>query len=211
MSTAASTPTNAPVQRPTAPDTPPATTPGHAKSGHPEHATRNPKPRINTGGPHTAEGKATAARNATFHGIYSAVPVIPGLEADAQWTAHRLGIAATLNPQGQLEEVLVERIAALLWRLRRVLRYETNAAATAQEEALANVAYQRRVEVERLGLPGLPGRPPSSASPAGPPPTSAAASPTSPPPPATSPSNWSTKPSTACARSSLRIPSSPPA
>src|SRR5688572_13958595 len=87
------------------------------------------------GGPKTPAGKAIASRNALIHGIFTAVPVVPGLEHPDQWEAHRLGLVTSLNPVGHFEEVLVERLAALLWRLRRVLRYETQSIALGQESA----------------------------------------------------------------------------
>jgi hypothetical protein len=87
------------------------------------------------GGPKTAAGKAASSRNALIHGIFTAVPVVPGLEQPEQWEAHRIGLATSFNPVGHFEEVLVERIAAVLWRLRRVLRYETQSIALGQESA----------------------------------------------------------------------------
>ncbi|HJZ56063.1 MAG TPA: hypothetical protein VKE74_13935 [Gemmataceae bacterium] len=84
-------------------------------------------------GPRTAEGKATVARNATRHGIFSAVPVIPG-ESPEQWEAHRAGVVASLTPVGLLEVNLAERAALLLWRLQRLARYEAETVAAGMEE-----------------------------------------------------------------------------
>lgn len=50
--------------------------------------------------------------------------VIPGERAD-DWESHRAGIVASLGPVDELEAEVVDRIAQLTWRLRRVLRYET--------------------------------------------------------------------------------------
>ncbi len=77
-------------------------------------------------GPRTAAGKAVASRNATSHGIMSPHPgIIEGLETEEEWDRHIDGIVASLAPEGALEEELAERIATILWRLRRVTRYET--------------------------------------------------------------------------------------
>lgn len=77
-------------------------------------------------GPRTPAGKAVASRNAISHGIMSPHPgIIEGLETEEEWDRHMDGITAGLAPEGALEEELAERIASLLWRLRRVTRFET--------------------------------------------------------------------------------------
>lgn len=77
-------------------------------------------------GPRTRAGKAIASRNAISHGIMSPHPgIIEGMETEADWDRHLEGIVNSLAPEGDLEEELAERIATLLWRLRRVTRYET--------------------------------------------------------------------------------------
>lgn len=83
-------------------------------------------------GPQTVEGKAAVARNATKHGIFAAVPVIPG-EDPAAWEAHRAGVVASLAPVGLLEVNLAERAGLLLWRLQRLARYEAETVAAAME------------------------------------------------------------------------------
>jgi hypothetical protein len=84
-------------------------------------------------GPRTAEGKAAVARNATKHGIFSSVPVLPG-ECPEEWEAHRAGVVESLAPVGLLEVNLAERAALLLWRLQRLARYEAETVAAAMEE-----------------------------------------------------------------------------
>jgi hypothetical protein len=83
-------------------------------------------------GPRTAEGKAAVARNATRHGIFAAVPVLPG-ESHEEWDAHRTGVVESLAPAGLLEVNLAERAALLLWRLQRLARYEAETVAAAME------------------------------------------------------------------------------
>src|SRR5262249_18413085 len=85
-------------------------------------------------GPRTVEGKAIVGRNATKHGIYAAVPVIPG-ECPATWEAHRSGVVDSLAPVGLLEVNLAERAALLLWRLQRLARYEAETVAADVEVA----------------------------------------------------------------------------
>ncbi len=85
-------------------------------------------------GPRTDAGKALVARNATTHGIFSNVPVVPG-ECTATWDAHRAGVIASLTPVGLLEMTLAERAALLLWRLQRLARYEAEAVTSAMDAA----------------------------------------------------------------------------
>lgn len=75
-------------------------------------------------GPKTVKGKAKAKMNAVAHGMRAAVLVIPGEQAE-EWDTHRGGTVASLAPVGALEAELAERVASLMWRLRRVVAYET--------------------------------------------------------------------------------------
>lgn len=83
-------------------------------------------------GPRTAEGKAVVSRNATRHGIFATVPVIPG-ECPQTWEAHRAGVVESFAPVGLLEVNLAERAALLLWRLQRLARFEVETVAAAVE------------------------------------------------------------------------------
>jgi hypothetical protein len=99
-----------------------------------------------SGGPSTREGKEIARWNATRHGIRSPVPVVPGVEKKEEWEEHRDGVLESLHPEGHLELVLAERVALLSWRLRRVIRFETESIALAQEKAEDDLARERRFE-----------------------------------------------------------------
>jgi hypothetical protein len=85
-------------------------------------------------GPKTPEGKAVVARNAVKHGIFATVPVVAG-ECPEVWEAHRAGVLASLQPLGTLELNLAERVALMLWRLRRLSLYEAAAIGAAVEDA----------------------------------------------------------------------------
>ena len=78
--------------------------------------------------------------NALLHGITSNSPVIPGMENEADWQRHRDGIVASIDPVGGLEEFFAQRLASLLWRLNRVVRYEVSATMIAIEGTAFDVA-----------------------------------------------------------------------
>jgi hypothetical protein len=94
------------------------------------------------GGPKTEAGKSIVRLNAVQHGVLSNTPVIPALEREEDWEAHREGVLAALAPEGQVETALAERVALMLWRLQRVVRFERDAAVMTQEQE--EKAYFRR-------------------------------------------------------------------
>jgi hypothetical protein len=64
--------------------------------------------------------------NATRHGLSAtSVVVIRGVENEAEYEALVADVIADLKPMGAVERLLAERVAQLWWRLRRVLRFET--------------------------------------------------------------------------------------
>jgi hypothetical protein len=70
-------------------------------------------------GPRTAEGKARSSQNALKHGLRAAPILLPG-ESAADWRDHREGMLISLGAHGALETELADRVALILWRLRRV-------------------------------------------------------------------------------------------
>lgn len=80
-------------------------------------------------GPRSAYGKAVSSRNAVRHGLLSPSPTLPFFEKDRDWRIYRAGILQSLQPVGLFEMELVERVALLGWRLRRVVRLEKELAA----------------------------------------------------------------------------------
>jgi hypothetical protein len=75
------------------------------------------------GGPKTPEGKAAASRNAITHGLTSYSGLLPGEKLEA-FSDLRVRVFAELAPDSAIEIELAERIASLLWRLRRVPAFE---------------------------------------------------------------------------------------
>lgn len=75
-------------------------------------------------GPKTAKAKAAVRRNAVKHGIRSEIAVIDRIEDPKEWKWHHDGIIKSLQPEGVLEFTLAERVAMILWKLKRVDYYQ---------------------------------------------------------------------------------------
>jgi len=75
------------------------------------------------GGVKTEEGKAISRYNALKHGLLSKEVL---LEGEDEKTLIEIGkkLRAELEPQTELELVLVDRVTANVWRLRRVMQIE---------------------------------------------------------------------------------------
>lgn len=75
-------------------------------------------------GPKTPAGKAASKLNALKHGLLSQETVLPTEDAD---TLDKLAkeLREELQPVGQLEHFLVDRIVSNMWRLKRLHRIET--------------------------------------------------------------------------------------
>ena len=79
------------------------------------------------GGVKTAEGKEIVKYNALKHGLLAQEVVIAigeGAENPEQFKVLLEDLKTQLEPEGALEEMLVEKIAVAYWRLRRAYRYE---------------------------------------------------------------------------------------
>ncbi len=75
------------------------------------------------GGVKTEKGKAAVRLNAVSHGLLSKEVLLPG-EDGCRLAALRNQYLVELQPEGELENLLVERIVSSSWRLRRALRIE---------------------------------------------------------------------------------------
>jgi hypothetical protein len=74
-------------------------------------------------GPRTSRGKERSKLNALKHGLLSKAILLKG-ESRAEYTSLHDGLRQSLDPQGRLEDELVENLAVLLWRKRRLLQAE---------------------------------------------------------------------------------------
>ena len=96
-------------------------------------------------GPRTEAGKRKAALNALTHGVLARTPVIPGIEAEAEWTEQLAGFQQSLAPATPFEAFLVDRIAQTAWRLKRLELYENEmlnlAQSSAEEQAVTRILF----------------------------------------------------------------------
>ncbi len=74
-------------------------------------------------GPKTRTGKAESKTNAMKHGLLAADLVVRD-EDPVEFAGVLENLVDELLPQGPLEMQLVERVAACMWRLRRLYRIE---------------------------------------------------------------------------------------
>ena len=111
-------------------------------------------------GPKTAAGKKRVSRNATKHGFFSKVLLVPdGKESHGEYNELYLTISKDYQPVGWLQQRWVEIIAVWSWRLRRVLRRESGQIALALAEHADNLQQSRAAD------PKEPGAGASSSSP----------------------------------------------
>ena len=74
-------------------------------------------------GPRTPLGKERSKHNATTHGIFSRVALLAS-ESQSEFDSLLEGLRRYFRPKGTLEEILVEKLATLIWRYRRLLSAE---------------------------------------------------------------------------------------
>lgn len=88
------------------------------------------------GGPKTTEGKAVTRLNAISHGLLSKQALLEGEEAKTlQDLTDRL--YKELDPVGELESFLTDRMAAEMWRMRRAVAAERKLFISARDKANA--------------------------------------------------------------------------
>jgi hypothetical protein len=78
-----------------------------------------PTPRGLTG-PGTGHGKKRSNQNALKSGIFSRATLLKG-ESTARYQSLLQGLCEVLKPIGKLEELLIEKLATISWRYRRLL------------------------------------------------------------------------------------------
>jgi hypothetical protein len=108
---------------------------------------------LKSAGPRTPEGKAAVRLNALRHGLLSREILLRGKDGEA---LRELGESprTELQPVGELEHLLVDRIIASVWRLRRVGRVEASIFAWERYDELAERAEREAREYEEEYYPG---------------------------------------------------------
>ena len=99
-------------------------------------------------GPRTAEGKQRSSRNALKHGLCALDPLIPGEDPEA-FQEHFCEIELDLKPATAIESNLVEQIADVSWRLKRLSRIEA-AVITAFYDATAEQPLNQGNDTDQL-------------------------------------------------------------
>jgi len=107
----------------------------------------NKRNALKSSGPKTPEGKDTARLNSTKHGLLSQEILLPGEDGEA---LKELGerLRAELQPVGELESLLVEKIVATHWRMQRLERVEAGIFAFDLYEELESM---RSADIVTLG------------------------------------------------------------
>jgi hypothetical protein len=93
-------------------------------------------------GPTTQRGKQKSRQNAIKHGIF-AVGILRKRESEAEFLKTVEDMDETFQPVGGLEEILVEKLAMLVWRYRRLLQAEA-AEVEHQAESCEDEYMQRK-------------------------------------------------------------------
>jgi hypothetical protein len=124
-------------------------------------AEANRQNALKSTGPKTLEGKTAVPLNAVKHGLLSDQVLLPDEDEDAlRELSERL--RTELQPEGELESLLVDRITAATWRLRRLGRVEADIfafelyaelAERAQQEASAYTRFENPADDPDIYLP----------------------------------------------------------
>ena len=95
-----------------------------ASSASPARLAANRANARRSTGPRTPTGKAVSSRNATTHGLLSRQPLLAD-EDPAEHDDLRERLLDALSPDDAIEELLVDDLLGVLWRLRRLRRVES--------------------------------------------------------------------------------------
>jgi len=98
-------------------------------------------------GPRTEAGKARSSMNALKHGLTAQTSLLPGEDPD-ELREFGESLEAELRPMGPLQRMLVQRVVAIAWKLRRSAAAEERAALKMEEERLAWWHHRGRMAAE---------------------------------------------------------------
>ena len=114
----------------------------------------NPRNALKSTEPKTPEGKAAAWLNVSTHVLLSREVLLPGEDEQALKELNE-NLLAELQPVGELEDVLVDRIVAAHWKLRRLGRVEAKILLGAHLRRLAERAQEEARTYESSSLEGF--------------------------------------------------------
>lgn len=100
----------------------------------------------NKGGVKTAKGKAISRYNAMKHGLLCKEVLIEGEDEKTLLQLER-SIRSAIQPVGELELLLTDRIIANIWRLKRAMKVERN---TMEWEKNYEDSFETRSEILQL-------------------------------------------------------------
>ncbi len=104
-------------------------------------------------GPKTTNGKEVVSKNAIKHGIFTKDLIVSSdieNESADEYQSILNNLVDCLLPCNQMESLLVEKIAADFWRLRRTIRFETGSIARAVESLLSEFYSYSRPNNEKI-------------------------------------------------------------
>jgi hypothetical protein len=99
-------------------------------------------------GPRTKRGKRKTRHNALKHGIFSAA-VLKGRESKSEYNSFLMGLVTHFDPEGAFEGLLVDKLASLLWRHRRLLQVECAEIAKVSEFIEDDMVREQLIEREK--------------------------------------------------------------
>jgi len=117
-------------------------------------AQANRQNALKSTGPKTPEGKDAVRLNAMKHGLLCQEVLLPGEDEEAlrELSEH---LWTELKPVGEMENLLVDRIIASHWRLRRLGRVEAGIFAWERYEELVERAEREAQGYARIVLASL--------------------------------------------------------
>jgi hypothetical protein len=110
---------------------------------------------VRSTGPKSLLGKARSSMNACKHGLTAQAVVIED-EDPAQFDVLRHALQEEFEPHSLMERELVERLAGIMWRIRRIPKFEAALIEARCEQARHNAYYdpERRKQLEGAGATG---------------------------------------------------------
>jgi len=119
-----------------------------AKSISPQKLAANRRNAKLSSGPRTKQGKKWSRRNAVKHGILTSALLFEDslLEEAVHFRELFYVLREDFQPVGQIEELLVERIAVCWWRLQRALRFEAVVIELESDDFQSQLIKERNVK-----------------------------------------------------------------